>query len=251
VPKGIINSILYSVLFGYIMVCSFVLAMGDPAVAAKDGSNVFFNLLAGLPVPSVLKDALEVLIVIANYLCSRACVTSTSRMIFAFSRDGGVPFISPLLRKVSPTYRTPVGGIWATVILAIAATLYSSAYNALAAGSAVFLYISYAMPVAAGLYAESKGWLPTGPFKLGLWSKPLAIITCVGVVGVTWIGLQPPNDIVINYAIGILVLLLVAWFAFERRRFPGPPISAADIAKRHDEILAEEQAVGETAQAGL
>jgi amino acid transporter len=137
------------------------------------------------------------------------------------------------------------------VILAIAATLYSSAYNALAAGSAVFLYISYAMPVAAGLYAESKGWLPSGPFKLGVWSKPLAIITCVGVVGVTWIGLQPPNDIVINYAIAIFVLLLVGWFVLERKRFPGPPISAADIAKRHDEILAEEQAVGETAQARL
>ncbi len=234
VPKGIINSILYSVLFGYIMVCSFVLAMNDPVAAAKDGSNVFFNLLAGLPVPNLLKDALDVLIVIANYLCSLACVTSTSRMIFAFSRDGGVPFVSPLLRRVSRTYRTPVGGIWATVILAVAATLYSSAYNALAAGSAVFLYISYAMPSAAGLYAESKGWQPSGPFKLGVWSKPLAVVTCVGVIGVTWIGLQPPNDIVINYAIGILVLLVVGWFALERKRFPGPPISTAEIAKRHE-----------------
>ena len=251
VPKGIINSILYSVIFGYIMVCSFVLAMSDPVASAKDGGNVFFNLLNGLAVPTLLKDALFVLIVIANYLCSLACVTSTSRMIFAFSRDGGVPFVSPLLRKVSTAYRTPIGGIWATVILAIAATLYSSAYNALAAGSAVFLYISYAMPVAAGLYAESKGWLPTGPFKLGIWSKPLAVITSLGVLGVTWIGLQPPNDIVINYAIGILVLLVVGWFALERKRFPGPPISAAEIAKRHAEILAEEAAVGETVHAGL
>lgn len=67
----------------------------------------------------------------------------------------------------------------------------------------------------------------------------------------TWIGLQPPNDIVVNYAIGILVLLVVGWFALERKRFPGPPISAADIAKRHAEILAEEAAVGETVHAGL
>jgi amino acid transporter len=251
VPKGIINSILYSLVFGYIMVCSFVLAMSDPVAAAKDGANVFFNLLAGLPVPDLLKDALYVLLVIANYLCALACVTSTSRMIFAFARDGGVPLLSPLLRKVSTEYRTPVGGIWTTVILAIAATLYSSAYNALAAGSAVFLYISYVMPVAAGFYAESKGWRPSGPFKLGVWSKPIAIVACLGVVGVTWIGLQPPNDIVINYAIGILVLLVVGWFALERKRFSGPPISAADIAKRHDEILIKEAAVGETAPAGI
>ena len=252
VPKGIINSILYSVLFGYIMVCSFVLAMGDPVAAAKDGGNVFFNLLAGLPVPLLLKNALYVLIVIANYLCSLACVTSTSRMIFAFSRDGGVPFISPLLRKVSPTYRTPIGGIWATVILAIAATLYSSAYNALAAGSAVFLYISYAMPVGGRALCRIRkaGCLPARSSSAFGRSRSRSS-PVVGVVGVTWIGLQPPNDIVINYAIAILVLLLVGWFALERKRFPGPPISAADIAKRHDEILAEEQAVGETAQAGL
>jgi|SRR5579872_2238384 amino acid transporter len=251
VPKGIINSILYSLLFGYVMICSFVLAMSDPIAAAKDGANVFFNLLAGLPVADPLKDALYILLVIANYLCALACITSTSRMVFAFSRDGGVPYLSPLLRKVSPTFRTPVGGIWATVILAIAATLYSSAYNALAAGSAVFLYISYAMPIAAGLYAESKGWRPSGPFKLGAWSKPIAVVACLGVVGVTWIGLQPPNDIVINYAVGILALLVVGWFALERKRFPGPPISATDIAERHDEILAEEAAVGETIPAAV
>ncbi len=246
VPKGIINSIFYSALFGYIMICSFVLAMADPAVSAKDGSNVFFNLLAGLPVPTALKDVLYLLIALANCLCSLACITSTSRMVFAFARDGGIPFLSGALRHVSPTYRTPVGGIWATVILAIAATLYSSAYNALAAGSATFLYVSYAMPVAAGFFAEGKSWTAFGPFKLGVWSKPLALITTLGVVGVAWIGIQPPNDIVVNYAIGILVLLLVGWFAVERKRFAGPPITKAAIAARSAEILAEEMAVGET-----
>jgi len=250
VPKGIINSIIYSVLFGYIMICSFVLAMGDPAVAAKDGGNVILNLMAALPVPTALKYLLYVLICAANYLCALACVTSTSRMVFAFARDGGLPF-SKLLRHVSAAYRTPVGGIWTVVVLAVAATLYSSAYNALAAGSATFLYVSYAMPVAAGLYAESKGWKDFGPFRLGVWSKPLALITSLGVLVVIWIGVQPPNDIVINYAIGIVVLLLVIWFGLERKRFKGPPISKAEIAKRHDEILLEEKAVGEVAHADL
>jgi amino acid transporter len=250
VPKGIVNSILYSVLFGYIMICSFVLAMGDPATAAKDGSNVFFNLLAGLPVAAVLKDALYVLITLANYLCALACVTSTSRMVFAFARDGGLPF-SQALRHVSPKYRTPAGGIWATVALTVAATLYSSAYNALAAGSAVFLYVSYAMPVAAGFFAEGKSWTDFGPFRLGAWSKPLAVISSLGVLGIVWIGIQPPNDIVINYAIGIVVLLAVGWFAIERKRFAGPPIGKKSVALRHDEIVAEETAVGEVVHADL
>ena len=74
------------------MAMAFVLAMPDPAKAAADGGNVFFNLLAGLADPGVrFKDLLYVGIVLANFLCALAGVTSTSRMIFAFSRDGGLP----------------------------------------------------------------------------------------------------------------------------------------------------------------
>jgi hypothetical protein len=33
-------------------------------------------------------------------------------MLYAFSRDGGIPFFSGGLRKVSPTFRTLVSAIW-------------------------------------------------------------------------------------------------------------------------------------------
>jgi hypothetical protein len=58
-------------------------------------------------------------------------------------------------------------------------------------------------------------------------------------------GIQPPFDILINYAIGLLVLLLVLWFGVESRRFKGPPIGA-DIAQRAREIAAAEKAVGQS-----
>src|SRR5438045_3245534 len=37
VPKGMIRSVFWSFLFGYIMICAFVLAMSDPAEGAKQG----------------------------------------------------------------------------------------------------------------------------------------------------------------------------------------------------------------------
>jgi len=244
VPRGMINAVVWSLVFGYVMSCSFVLAMPDPAKAAADGPNVFFNLLAGLPVPDFLKDLLYVGIVLANYLCALAGVTSTSRMVFAFSRDGGI-WGSRLWRHVSPRYRTPVPAIWLTAALSIAATLYSPAFAALAAGCAVFLYVSYVMPVAAGLFAEGTRWTEFGPFRLGALSRPFAVISVVGVVILGWIGVQPPNDILDNYAIGLVVLLVLGWFLIERRRFAGPPIGDAAIRMRSAEIMAEEQAVGE------
>ena len=240
VPRGMINAVVISGLFGLVMVSSFVLAMPDPAASAKDGANVFFNLLGGLPIPSWLKTILNIAIVVANYLCALACVTSTSRMVFAFARDGGLPRV---LRAVSPRFRTPVYAIWFTAIVSTAATLYASAYAALAAGSAMFLYVSYAMPVAAGIFAEGRTWTEFGPFRLGPWSKPLAILTSLGAIGIIWIGVQPPNDILVSYTVGIVVLLGLGWFLIERRRFAGPPLGD-DIDKRRAEIAVEESAVG-------
>ncbi len=241
VPRGMIMAVVASAVFGFVMVCSFVLAFHDPAAAAKDGGNAFYNLLGALPIPAWLRDALSIGIVIANYLCALACVTSTSRMIFAFSRDGGLPG-SRVLRHVSPTFRTPVYAIWLTAFLSIVVTFYSSAFLALAAGSAVFLYISYAMPVAAGLFAEGRTWTQFGPFRLGALSKPLAVLTTLGTVVLLWIGTRPPNDILDNYAIGVVVLLVVGWFAIARTQFKGPPVGR-EIEARQAEIVAEELAV--------
>ena len=67
-------------------------------------------------------------------------------------------------------------------MLSVAATLYSPAFAALAAGCALFLYVSYAMPIAAGLFAEGKTWTEFGPFRLGVWSKPFAVMTLLGAL---------------------------------------------------------------------
>lgn len=220
VPAGMLNAVVWSIVFGYLMICSFVLALPAPIQAARNGSEVLFVLFSGLPLPILGKNLIYVGIVVANYFCGLAGVTSTSRMVYAFARDGGLPY---RLRHVSPVYRTPTPAIWATIALAVGATLYSPAFNALAAGCAVFLYLSYVMPVAAGLFAEGKSWTAFGPFRLGSMSKPLALAGMSGVAVLCFLAVQPPNDILINYAVGLLVLLIFGWFLGERRRFNGPP----------------------------
>ena len=102
------------------------------------------------------------------------------------------------------------------------------------------------MPIAAGMLAEGKTWTEFGPFRLGAWSKPMAVLVILGTLILMYAGIQPPFDILINYAIGLIVLLLVLWFGLESRRFKGPPIGA-EIARRAAEIKAAEAAVGETA----
>jgi amino acid transporter len=164
-------------------------------------------------------------------------------MIFAFARDGGFPY-SKFLRHVSPAHRTPVNAIWVGAILAFLSTLYTPAFLTLASGCAVFLYLSYAMPVGAGLLAEGKSWTTKGPFQLGGLSKLFGIITVVWALVLYFIGVQPPNDDLLRYTGGLLVIMAILWFGIAQRKFPGPPIGDM-IAKRQAEIAAEEKAVGE------
>jgi amino acid transporter len=221
VPKGIINSVIYSAIFGYIMICTFVLVIPDLAAGVKQGLGFFDALLSSLP--TGLKTILGIGIFSVNFLCGLACLTSCSRMMFAFARDGGLP-ASNFLRTISPTLKTPVAAVWVSAILAVAATLYGDAFVVLSTGCAVFLYISYVMPVAAGLLAEGKTWTHKGPFNLGGMSKLIGSAAVIGGAFLVFVGIQPPNEKVLYLTIAMLVVMGIFWFMFgERNRFKGPP----------------------------
>ena len=222
VPKGMLRSVAVSGIFGWVMVAAFVLALPSVADGAKQGANVFPWLMTSV-LPGAAGKALWVGIVAANYLCGLACVTSTSRMMYAFARDGGLP-ASRALRRVSPRWKTPVAAIWTTVALAFASTLYTPAYTTLTTACVIFLYLSYVMPAAAGLRAHGRSWKRMGPFDLGgRLYRVLAIVSLAGVLLLVWIGVQPPNEKALTVTLAAAVLLAAAWWLGVRRRFRGPP----------------------------
>ncbi|WP_374338153.1 amino acid permease [Leeia sp.] len=244
VPKGILRSVMWSALFGYIMICSFVLVMPDIPKGVAQGAGFLSSLLD--TVPHGLKVALGIGLFVVNYICGLACLTSTSRMMYAFARDGGLP-ASHTLKQVHHHYRTPVTAIWVSAALAFVATLYGDAFVVLSTGCAVFLYISYVMPVAAGIFAEGKTWTTKGPFNLGSWSKPIAVLATLGGATLVFVGVQPPNDKVLYLTLGLCAVMLVFWWALgERNRFKGPPIGDT-AAKRADAIHRIEESFDETA----
>jgi amino acid transporter len=245
-PRGMIHSVFWSFLFGYVMLCAFILALPSVEEGAKQGWNAFPWLMQQSAMPKIFKDILIIGIVIANYICALAGLTSTSRMMYAFSRDGGLPF-SGALKQVSHKHRTPVNAIWWGAILSIVATLYGDAFVVLSTGCAVFLYISYVMPIAAGLRAELGGtWATKGPFQLGAASKVVSVLAIIGCGLLIFVGVQPPNEKVGYLTVGMLIAMLVIWIAFESRRFKGPPIGDM-IGKRQAEIAEAEKAVAEAA----
>jgi len=251
VPRGIISSVWWSALFGYIMLCAFVLVLPNMDEAAKQGWNVFFWAM-DKQIPATIKTVLYAAIVLSQWLCGLATVTSISRMMFAFSRDGGLPF-SRSLASVSKKYRTPVHAIWAGSILsvlfvwgakAVEASGVTPVYTIVVSCTVIFLFFSFAIPIALGLFAHGTAKWPTmGPWNLGpAVFKLFAFLSIVAMVLIFVIGVQPPNDMALKITIGFLILTGIVWFAFENRRFRGPPIGDM-IAKRQAEIAAAEAAL--------
>jgi len=246
VPKGILRSVLLSGVFGWVMVCSFVIALPSIADGAKQGGNIFPWLMEQV-LPGTLGKILWVGIVVANYLCGLACVTSTSRMVYAFARDGGLPG-SGALKKVSAKHKVPVAAIWTTALLAIASTLYAPAYATLTMACVIFLYLSYVMPTAAGFFKIGSAWSRMGPFHMssGLF-RLLAVISVVGVLALVWIGVQPPNEKALTVTVGTAVLLTAAWWLGVRKAFKGPPITNTATKKAAAPAAAVPEAVAQEA----
>jgi amino acid transporter len=221
VPRGIVRSVAVSGVFGWVMLCAVVLAAPDVAEAAREGEGAFLAITDGV-LPAGLALPLYLGIAVAQYLCGLATVTSASRMAFAFARDGGLPF-SRALSLVSPVYRTPPVAVWAVALLAVAFTAYTPVYSTITVVCTLFLYLSYVLPIGLGLLAYGRTWTRMGPWDLGGWYRPLAVLTVLGCALLFVIGVQPPNDKALWMVGGAVVLLMLTWYGYERRRFPGPP----------------------------
>jgi amino acid transporter len=239
VPKGMWTSVFYSWTFGLVMVAAFILTMPSLDEGAATGFNSFFYVWSASKMPYALALILAISFVIVNYICALAGLTSTSRMMYAFARDGGLP-ASNFLSHIDTTTRTPTYAIWTAIVLAFLSTLYADAFLILATGCAVFLYISYMIPVIAGFFAEGKTWTVKGPFNLGAWSKPNAIIAGIGVFLLTLTGFFPPNQRVFYLTVAMLVILPIIWFAGVNKTFEGVP--TGDKIRERQKMIADIEA---------
>ncbi len=258
VHKGMLHSVFWSLIFGFVMIVAMILAIPDVPAQAAMGWSSFNNLFIAAILGSFVGKLMLVGIIVSNFLCALAAVTSTSRMIYAFARDDGLPF-SSALKSVSPTFRTPTAAIWMTAILCAILTALTTplgAFAALSTGSAMYLYISYAMPILAGALNKD-AWTERGPFHLGGLYLVFAVIVAIGTAVVTIGGhafvISIPGDPAAGtsfvpglwyYSAAFLIFLGVLWFGVESRRFKGPPTGNA-IALRKAAIAAAERAVGE------
>ena len=171
-------------------------------------------------------DILGAGIAIAMAFCGLSSVASAGRMLYAFSRDDGLPGAG-WLKKVSHRYRTPANALTGIVVVSWLFTLAAgivgggTAIVIVTAVSTIFLYAAYGICIYLG--ATTQEWLSERVWSLGRWSKPIAWIAIAWVVVLMVLFSFPTSgNISWPFMVITVAFLVVYYFGWARRTFKGP-----------------------------
>jgi amino acid transporter len=242
-PRGIVMSILVSLVAGWVLLIGVTFAIQH--YTAEAGSAV--------PPAQIFVDAIgqrgaELLLLIvcgAQLFCGMSSVTANSRMIYAFSRDGALPF-SDFWHRVNHRTRTPTNAIWlaaaGALILGLPYLWNYAAYAAVTSIAVIGLYIAYVTPTFLRLRLGEN--FQRGPWHLGRWSPVVGWIAVTWVIIITILFMLPQVGPItlktFNYAVVAVLVVIgfagIYWLVSARNWFTGPRVQGTP-----EELAAIEQ----------
>ena len=241
-PRGVWQSVFWAALFGWAVLLALTFAVSDPAGITEAGGGSIAILDAALG--SGWFKFVLIIATVGQIFCGVAAVTSSSRMLYAFSRDEAVPG-HRLWTRLNHD-RVPGYAVLAIAAAALLITLPALkgfgeggalpvAFFAVTSIAVIGLYIAYVIPVYLRLRMGDR--FEPGPWNLGAKYKIMCAFSVFWVVVMVIIfslpfspAAVPGNDEftweAVNYApIAVLVVLggvALWWFVSARRTFKGP-----------------------------
>src|SRR5829696_6443718 len=243
--KGVWRSVFWSGLIGWFVLLALTFAASD-VDAINDPANGF-GLGSSLAIINTALGSgaakLVVLIaVIGQLFCGMACLTSASRMCYAFSRDRAVPGWRLWTRLNH--HRVPAFAVLFMATCALIITLpalegdennFTYAFAAVVSITVIGLYIAYVLPTYLR-WRKGDAFQP-GPWTLGKkykWVNPAAVIW-VAICVIIFILPQAPAGVpgreefdwkYVNYAPitvgGLFLIVGIWWLVRARHTFTGP-----------------------------
>jgi amino acid permease (GABA permease) len=247
-PRGIVMSIVISLIAGWILLIgvTFAIQRGSYATEAAAGTAAPGQIF----IDAIGRTGAELLLLVvigAQLFCGMSSVTANSRMIYAFSRDGALPG-SAIWHKVNKRTRTPTNAIWlaaaGALILGLPYLWNGAAYAAVTSIAVIGLYIAYVLPTFLRLRQGAD--FKRGPWHLGRWSYLVGTIAVIWVIFITILFMLPTASPItwtnFNYTIFAVVAVIgfagIYWLVSAKNWFTGPKVqgSAAELAEIEREL---------------
>jgi amino acid transporter len=250
--RGVWQSIFYSAIGGWILLLAFLFAVPNDPTGNPDNAGVGAGGVSYIFTQSLdNKWAVTILAIsaIGQFFCSTSCMTSASRMTFAFSRDGAIPG-SGLWSKVSGA-RVPANAVMLVAVSAGIITLPAlaevnigtaedplivpTAFYAVVSVAVIGLYLAFLVPIwlrwRMGDAFVPGAWTNGSKYK---WMNLIAVIE-IAVICIYFIlpfvpqGRPWADDFswkYVNYApiltLGSLLVLWIWWQVSAKNWFTGP-----------------------------
>lgn len=173
-----------------------------------------------------------VIIMGAMFFSGSALTLGSSRMVYAFARDGAMPF-SNWLSRINRSTQTPIYAVWANIIFAaVVGLLYivnTTAFNAIVSINTIASSLAYFIPIVLRLTVARKKFV-RGPFHLGPFSDLINFTSCFWILFTSVLFLCPTEYPVtganMNYASVIFTFVMVCSVSYYYLRakhwFHGP-----------------------------
>ena len=185
--RGVWQSVFWSAMIGWFVLLAITFAATDvDAVNEGAGSSL---AIFGSALDSWAEKAVVVISTLGQLFCGMACVTSASRMTFAFSRDNGLPFsraAAPRRRQGRADVRRHLRGHRCALVITLPAlegdeNAFPYAFFAVVSITVIGLYIAYVIPIF--LRWRMGDAFEPGPWTLGKKYK------WMNAFSVFWVGL--------------------------------------------------------------
>ncbi|KAI4192638.1 MAG: hypothetical protein LQ346_004218 [Caloplaca aetnensis] len=256
-PLGMVWSMIISIISGFVMVLTFCFCIGDleSALSSPTGQpyiEVFYNAThshSGTTVMTVVIACLTFCNTVNN-------VASSSRQLYAFARDRGLPFSSflskvhstnpgPLLQfqgfsdthQVQPGRAIPLNSILVCFIVTCLLSLINIgstvAFNAIVSLGAAALLSSYIISISCILLKRCRGEvLRSRRWSLGRWGGPVNLAAVIFLLLFYFFSFWPlfaeTTAATMNWSVAIygavVVFAVTYYYAYGRHVYDGPVV---------------------------
>ena len=181
-PKAIMWSLALNSFMGFLTAVTFSFCLGpDPAaVLASPTGYPFLQIIYNSTGSLAATNTLTALIIICFAFCGVSEVATSSRQVWSFARDRGLPF-STFLARVNPGWNIPLRAVLVSLTISTLLSLInigsSVALNAINSLGAVSVISSYYITIACLLAKRLRGE-PLPPRRWSLGRGGLAVNVC-------------------------------------------------------------------------
>jgi amino acid transporter len=221
VPLGMIYAVLCSVILGGLLLLSMNLALPDVHETLNSGMPAaLYVIWKGLG-PTIYRFV-TAFVLLAQFAAGLSSQTVLIRILYSFSRDGGLPF-SHIWKYVSPKYDTPIYSVYLSGGGTIILCKFAEYAPVITSISTMGIYFSYVITLGVARYNWTKIAANHGYFYLGKFSHSVQTISLLWAIFITAIMIIPPIGHYGMVFLIISVFILANYLLIARKKINSNP----------------------------